>query len=102
MIFTNEDGGTPTDRLMATWGRTTDIEYIYSVEVDRAGEIVAEDYQGPEHEVLRVPRQARRAPSAVVGRDRATTWCATPATTTVRYAPAPQAADLAGRLPRST
>ena len=31
VVFTNEDGGTPTDRLMATWGRTTDIEYIYSV-----------------------------------------------------------------------
>src|SRR5262245_10247902 len=29
VIFTNEDGGTPTDRLMATWGRTTDIEFIY-------------------------------------------------------------------------
>src|SRR6185295_16487399 len=43
VIFTNEDGGTPTDRLMATWGRTTDIEYIYSIEVDRAGGIVAED-----------------------------------------------------------
>ena len=37
VIFTNEDGGTPTDRLMATWGRTTDIEYVYSVEVDARG-----------------------------------------------------------------
>ena len=26
VIFTNEDGGTPADRLMATWGRTTDVE----------------------------------------------------------------------------
>ena len=52
VIFTNEDGGTPTDRLMATWGRTTDIEYLYSVEVDATGAIVAEDFQGPEHEVL--------------------------------------------------
>ena len=26
VIFTNEDGGTATDRLMATWGRTTDID----------------------------------------------------------------------------
>ncbi|MBW8868407.1 MAG: hypothetical protein JF610_13955, partial [Acidobacteria bacterium] len=31
VIFTNEDGGTATDRLMATWGRTTDIEYVYGV-----------------------------------------------------------------------
>jgi hypothetical protein len=49
VVFTNEDGGTPTDRLMATWGRTTDIEYIYSVVVDAAGKILADDYQGPDH-----------------------------------------------------
>lgn len=58
MIFTNEDGGTATDRLMATWGRTTDIEYIYSVEVDRDGTVVAEDFQGPDHKVL--PFRGRR------------------------------------------
>jgi hypothetical protein len=52
VIFTNEDGGTPTDRLMATWGRTTDIEYLYSVEVDAAGKVLSEDMQGPNHEVL--------------------------------------------------
>jgi hypothetical protein len=34
---------------MATWGRTTDIEYIYSVVVDAGGTIVADDYQGPDH-----------------------------------------------------
>src|SRR5712691_11073689 len=32
VIFSNEDGGTATDRLMATWGRTTDIEFVYGVE----------------------------------------------------------------------
>ena len=31
VIFSNEDGGTPTDRLMATWGRTTDIEFVFGV-----------------------------------------------------------------------
>lgn len=49
VIFTNEDGGTPSDRLMATWGRTTDIEYIYSVVVDANGKVLADDYQGPDH-----------------------------------------------------
>ena len=39
VIFTNEDGGTATDRLMATWGRTTDIEYVYGAEVDSAGKV---------------------------------------------------------------
>jgi hypothetical protein len=50
-IFSNEDGGTSTDRLMATWGRTTDIEFTYGVTVDAQGKIVAEEFQGPGHEV---------------------------------------------------
>src|SRR5262245_15689188 len=50
VIFTNEDGGTATDRLMATWGRTTDIEYVYGVELDASGRIVSEQFQGPGHE----------------------------------------------------
>lgn len=29
IIFSNEDGGTATDALMARWGRTLDIEYVY-------------------------------------------------------------------------
>ncbi|MEO6212740.1 MAG: hypothetical protein ABIP65_03835 [Vicinamibacterales bacterium] len=48
VIFTNEDGGTPADRLMATWGRTTDIEYLYSVEIDRTAAILDAGIQGPE------------------------------------------------------
>jgi hypothetical protein len=61
VIFTNEDGGTPTDRLMATWGRTTDIEYLYSVAEDQRGTIADEDMQGPKHETLtyRGPREGR-------------------------------------------
>jgi len=31
VIFTNEDGGTSTRALMARWGRTTDVEYVYRV-----------------------------------------------------------------------
>jgi len=37
VIFSNEDGGTSTRDLMARWGRTTDIEYIYRVWLDAAG-----------------------------------------------------------------
>ena len=40
MIWSNEDGGTNTPALMARWGRTTDIEWIYRVVLDRAGAIV--------------------------------------------------------------
>lgn len=93
VIFSNEDGGTPADRLMATWGRTTDIEYVYSVEVDTNGSILSEDMQGPKHEIL--PFQGRRE-----GRH-PLLWVSTEnnmvldhGTTTVRYAPAPELADL--------
>ena len=51
VVFTNEDGGTATDRLMATWGRTTDIEFVYGVEVDSAGAAVREEFQGAGHQV---------------------------------------------------
>jgi hypothetical protein len=51
VIFSNEDGGTQTDRLMATWGRTTDIEFIYGVELGERDEVLAEEFQGPGHEV---------------------------------------------------
>jgi hypothetical protein len=88
VIFTNEDGGTPADRLMATWGRTTDIEYVYSVEVDAKGRILAHDYQGPKHEVL--PYRGK-----LEGRH-ARLWVATDnnmvvdrGTIRTRYAPAP-------------
>ena len=51
VIFSHEDGGTPTDRLMATWGRSTDIEFVYEVERMSDG-TVRQEYQGPKHEVL--------------------------------------------------
>lgn len=88
VIFTNEDGGTPADRLMATWGRTTDIEYLYSVELDDKGSILDEDIQGPNHEIL--PFTGRRE-----GRH-PLLWVSTSnnmvlpqGTTQVRHAPAP-------------
>jgi hypothetical protein len=49
IVFTNEDGGTATDALMARWGRTTDIEYIYRVQLDSAGKILKETFQAPDH-----------------------------------------------------
>ena len=36
---------------MATWGRTTDIEFVYGVEIDEHDQILAEEFQGPGHEV---------------------------------------------------
>ena len=45
VIFSNEDGGTSTRALMARWGRTTDIEYIYRVWPAKKHAIV----QGKDH-----------------------------------------------------
>ena len=50
MIWSNEDGGTNTPALMARWGRTTDIEWIYRVVLAPDGRIVSEHYQAPNHE----------------------------------------------------
>ena len=36
VIFSNEDGGTSTRALMARWGRTTDVEYVYRAFASRA------------------------------------------------------------------
>jgi hypothetical protein len=54
VVWSNEDGGTNTPALMARWGRTTDIEWIYSVEVDENGNRVpgSDTYQAPNHETL--------------------------------------------------
>ncbi len=50
VIISHEDGGTPAPALMARWGRTTDIEMIYEVELD-GNRIVQDRFQGPDHEV---------------------------------------------------
>jgi hypothetical protein len=50
IIMTNEDGGTNTERLMARWGRTTDIEWCYSYPQPGSG--VPETFQGRDHKVI--------------------------------------------------
>jgi hypothetical protein len=54
VVWSNEDGGTDTPALMARWGRTTDIEWIYRVEVDAGGHRIAGTgvYQAPDHQTL--------------------------------------------------
>jgi len=94
VIFTNEDGGTPTDRLMATWGRTTDIEFVYGVEIDALGNILAEEFQGPGHEVPRFNGQHEgRHPLLWVSTDN--NMVSDSGTTAVRYALRPEPFDLA-------
>jgi hypothetical protein len=51
VVWSNEDGGTAPPALMARWGRTTDIEWIYRVEVDANGLTVPGSavFQGANH-----------------------------------------------------
>lgn len=48
VVFSNEDGGTPTRALFARWGRTTDIEQVYEVRT-AGGRVLGEAFQGPDH-----------------------------------------------------
>ncbi|HEY2946349.1 MAG TPA: hypothetical protein VGN09_28210 [Vicinamibacteria bacterium] len=94
VVFSNEDGGTPIDRLMATWGRATDIEYVYSVELDDAGKLRGEEFQGKDHKLL--PFRGRHEGTHPLE------WVVTDnnmvgdeGDTTRRYALAPEPLDLA-------
>jgi hypothetical protein len=60
VILSNEDGGTAAPALMARWGRTTDIELVYEVDLD-GDRIVQERLQGPDHEMraVRGPREGQ-------------------------------------------
>lgn len=96
VIFTNEDGGTAADRLMATWGRTTDLEFVYGVTLNGQGRVVAEEFQGPDHEVLPFRGQHEGAhPLQWVSTDNNMVSESGPAA--IRYAPQPQRFDLTDR-----
>lgn len=51
VVWSNEDGGTGVFApvLMARYGRTTDIEWVYRVRVGEDGEVVKEVYQAAGH-----------------------------------------------------
>ena len=52
VIWSNEDGGTNTPALMARWGRTTDIEWIYRVTLAPDGRLESPVYQAHDHQTL--------------------------------------------------
>jgi len=86
VIFTNEDGGTQTDRLMATWGRTTDIEYVYGIEIGPGGAVLTEEFQGPDHKMTAFAgRREARHPLLWVATDN--NMVSDRGETTIRYAP---------------
>lgn len=95
VVFSNEDGGTPPDRLMATWGRLTDIEYVLGVELDAAGSVLEATYQGPKHTILPHRRmRAGRHPELWVVTDN--NMLEDRGKTRPVYAPAPFPFDLTG------
>ncbi len=59
VIFSNEDGGTSPPGLMARWGRVTDIEWVYSVTLDAAGNRIADSIQAGGHRTVVFDGQRR-------------------------------------------
>ncbi|HXX39162.1 MAG TPA: hypothetical protein VEP50_13630 [bacterium] len=59
VVFSHEDAGTDLTGLLAKWGHTTDIEWVYRVVWDTSGTITREEFQGPGHRV--VPFRGTRA-----------------------------------------
>ncbi|HET9314869.1 MAG TPA: hypothetical protein VFQ51_04730 [Vicinamibacteria bacterium] len=95
IVFSNEDGGTPPDRLMATWGRLTDIEYVYGVELDRSGALVSAEFQGRDHQLL--PFGGRREGShPLLFVVTTNNMVDDRGAADVRFAPAPTRFDLGG------
>jgi hypothetical protein len=86
---------------MATWGRTTDIEFVYGVELDAGGRIIAEEFQGPDHKVLpfRGTRQGRHPIEYVVTDNNMVSdrGIADQPSKPHRYAPAPELFDLTNK-----
>src|SRR5207302_1175484 len=53
VIYSHEDAGTDLTGLLAAWGHTVDIEWVFRVTLDPHGRVIGEEFQGPEHATLR-------------------------------------------------
>jgi len=51
-VFSHEDEGTDLAGLLARWGHTVDIEWVYRVTRTRSGKILREEYQGSGHRTV--------------------------------------------------
>jgi CheY-like chemotaxis protein len=93
VVFTNEDGGTSTRGLMARWGRSTDIEYIYRAYLKPDGSLLRAIIQGRGHKDLEfVGRREGRHPLLIpVTRNNMVSG---EAVSPVRFQLAPQVVDL--------
>jgi hypothetical protein len=52
VINSHEDAGTDLPGLLARWGHTTDIEWVFRIVRDPCGRIVREEFQGPGHRTV--------------------------------------------------
>lgn len=93
VIFSHEDGGTPTGALMARWGRATDIEWVYELRV-RDGRVVGETYQGVEHATRRFTGERTRGNHPLLAVASDNNNFSDLACSAVRYAPLPFRARL--------
>lgn len=93
VIYSNEDAGTSTRALMARWGRTTDIEWVYKVFLGPGGETRHATIQAAEHKEIEFSghREARH-PVLITWTDNNNV--ADNATSAVRYQIRPIMADL--------
>jgi CheY-like chemotaxis protein len=92
-IFTNEDGGTNTRDLMARWGRTTDIEFVYRVILNADGSPATALIQAKDHkEIEYAGARLGWHPYLQVATDN--NMVEAGSATSVRYQLAPRLADL--------
>ncbi|MEP7366217.1 MAG: response regulator [Acidobacteriota bacterium] len=94
IIFSNEDGGTSTRALMARWGRTTDIEYVYRVTFDSTGKRLSGIIQTRGHADVEFSGQ-NEANHPLLGVVTENNMVAPEGRSAIRWAPAPVPANLA-------
>jgi hypothetical protein len=99
-IFSNEDAGTTTRALMARWGRTTDIEYIYRAWLDARGEVVRATIQTNGHKETDFDGQREGTHPFLIPSTR-NNMVAAHGTSPIRYQIPPVEVDLSAR-PRET
>jgi CheY-like chemotaxis protein len=96
VIFSNEDGGTSTRALMARWGRTTDIEYVYRAFLDANGAVKRATIQGDEHKEMEFSGRRDGAHPLLMPVTDNNMIGEVDQATPVRYQIAPIAVELAG------
>jgi hypothetical protein len=93
VIFSNEDGGTSTRALMARWGRTTDVEYVYKAFLNPDGTLKRATMQGRGHQEVEFNGQREGAhPLMIPVTDN--NMVSGEATSAIRYQIAPVEIDL--------